>query len=288
MAVLAKYRDDIAGAITTGGTSTAYTVTSYSSFTSLALLNGQMISFTPHATNGASPTLNVDGLGAKTIGLDINTAVPAATLIAGTPYTAIYSSALGIFVLKGFYQVPYIVPIGGVVPYFGATSPNSNFVIPLAQAINRTTYATLFGLIGTTYGVGDGSTTFNVPDMGGRVVAGKEAVASRLTTAKVGIDGGTLGATGGGTQTLVTANLPAYTPAGTIGNVIAGTVTLANANGGANNGLVRGDSIGTNAIPAYVSPTVTSTFTGTAQGGLSTPVNTAQHTIICNYLLRVI
>src|SRR5205085_1052117 len=65
MAAAAKYRDDIAGAITTGGTSTAYTVSSYQTFDTLAHLDGAMIAFTPHATNGATATLNVDGLGAK-------------------------------------------------------------------------------------------------------------------------------------------------------------------------------------------------------------------------------
>src|SRR5260221_2346836 len=65
MAATAKYRDDIAGAIVTGGTSTAYTVLSYEVFDTLAHLNGQMIAFTPHITNGATVTLNVDSLGPK-------------------------------------------------------------------------------------------------------------------------------------------------------------------------------------------------------------------------------
>src|SRR6202008_3489725 len=65
MAATAKYRDDIAGAILTGGTSTAYTVASYQVFDTLAHLNGQMIAFAPHTTNAATVTLNVDSLGAK-------------------------------------------------------------------------------------------------------------------------------------------------------------------------------------------------------------------------------
>src|SRR3954471_3448964 len=65
MASVAKWRDDISGAIATGGSSTAYTVASYSNFDSLAHLGGQIIAFTPHATNGATVTLSVDGLGAK-------------------------------------------------------------------------------------------------------------------------------------------------------------------------------------------------------------------------------
>jgi hypothetical protein len=65
MASLAGFRDDIAGAIVTTNTSTAYNLTSYQIFDTLAHMNGQMIAFTPHATNGATVTLNVDGLGAK-------------------------------------------------------------------------------------------------------------------------------------------------------------------------------------------------------------------------------
>jgi hypothetical protein len=54
MAAAAKYRDDIAGAIITGGTSTAYTVASYQVFDTLAHLDGAMIAFAPHTTSGAS------------------------------------------------------------------------------------------------------------------------------------------------------------------------------------------------------------------------------------------
>src|SRR5215813_5149086 len=60
MAATAKYRDDIAGAIVTSGSSTAYTVSSYEVFDTFAHLNGQMIAFTAHTTNGATVTLNVD------------------------------------------------------------------------------------------------------------------------------------------------------------------------------------------------------------------------------------
>lgn len=56
MASVAKWRDDISGAITTGGTSTAFTVASNQSFDTLARLNGQMIAFTPHATSGGTCT----------------------------------------------------------------------------------------------------------------------------------------------------------------------------------------------------------------------------------------
>src|SRR3954463_3824906 len=78
MAALAKYRDDRSGTIVTGGSSTAYTVTSYQGFDTLAHMDGTMIAFTPHATNGATVTLNVDGLGARPL-----RSAPGADLLAG-------------------------------------------------------------------------------------------------------------------------------------------------------------------------------------------------------------
>jgi microcystin-dependent protein len=56
------------------------------------------------------------------------------------------------------------MPTGSVIPFAGATAP-TGFLICDATAVSRTTYADLFTVIGTTYGVGDNSTTFNLPDM---------------------------------------------------------------------------------------------------------------------------
>ena len=51
MTAAAKFRDDISGAIATGGSSTAFTLTSFQSFDTLANMNGAMIAFTPHTTS---------------------------------------------------------------------------------------------------------------------------------------------------------------------------------------------------------------------------------------------
>jgi microcystin-dependent protein len=88
-----------------------------------------------------------------------------------------------------------IVP--GVVLSFAGSAAPSKWLLCQGQAVSRTTYADLFSAIGTTYGIGDGSTTFNVPDLGGRVIAGKESSATRLTSGVSGVDGATLGAAGG-------------------------------------------------------------------------------------------
>jgi hypothetical protein len=171
MAAMAKYRDDIAGSITTGGTSTAYTVSSFQALDSLARLNGQTIAFTPHATNGTTVTLNVDGLWAKPLRSAPATDLLAGMLVQGTPYTCVYSNADAAFYLRDFYVNPYVIPIGGGMDYWGVTLPSSSFAFPIGQAISRTTYSSLFSIMGTTYVAGDGATTFNLPDKAGRVSA---------------------------------------------------------------------------------------------------------------------
>lgn len=57
-----------------------------------------------------------------------------------------------------------ITPVGVILPYGGLTAPN-NWLFCQGQAVSRTTYSELFAVIGTAFGDGDGSTTFNIPDM---------------------------------------------------------------------------------------------------------------------------
>jgi microcystin-dependent protein len=286
MAATAKYRDDIAGAILTGGTSTAYAISSFEVFDTLAHLNGQMIAFTPHTTNAATVTLNVDSLGAKPLRTSPGVELLAGTIIQGTPYVAVYNNSDGAFYLQGFYGNPYNVPLGAGMDYWLPTAPNSSFVFPIGQAISRTTYATLFAAMGTTYGTGDGSTTFNLPDKTGRVSAMKEAVGTRLTTAASGVDGGTMGsAAGAQTRVLLTGNLPPipYTPSGSV------SVSFS---GGASAIFFNAGSAGTGSGGTQLSTggNLSGSFSGTHVdlGGTSIPVTTVQPTIVCNYIIRII
>src|SRR6201999_1395576 len=112
MAATAKYRDDIAGAIVTSGTSTAYAVSSYQVFDTLAHLGGQMIAFTPHTTNGSTVTLDVDFLGAKPLRSAPGVELLAAPIIQGTPYIAVYNNSDAAFYLQGFFGNPYNIPLG--------------------------------------------------------------------------------------------------------------------------------------------------------------------------------
>lgn len=298
MASAAKWRDDISGATLTGGASTAYTVTSFSVFDTLAHMSGQMIAFTPNATStnavGADVTLNVDGLGAKPIRMQPSVALPGGTLILGTPYLAIYNNSDGVFYLHNTIN-PYVIPISSGFDYWGPTTPNSSFAFPLGQAISRTTYASLFSgnpwSIGTIYGTGDGSTTFNLPDKGERVSVMKVSSASRLTSTYFGGNSTTLGAVGGGeSDTLVTANLPAYTPAGAIGAITINGFTPGSGGLGSFGVTVGGSGpvLGLNAGANVTLSGASSGFAGTAQGGTSTPIRTVQPTIVSNYIIRII
>lgn len=90
--------------------------------------------------------------------------------------------------------------IGTVFTYAGSSAP-SKYLMLYGQNVSRSTYSALFAVLGTTYGAGDGSTTFGLPDARGRVVAGKDNMggtsANRLTGLSGGLDGDVLGATGG-------------------------------------------------------------------------------------------
>ena len=62
-------------------------------------------------------------------------------------------------------------PAGIVMPFAGSTAPQG-YLLCDGSAVSRTDYADLFTAIGTTYGAGDESTTFNLPNLSGRVVLG--------------------------------------------------------------------------------------------------------------------
>jgi len=69
---------------------------------------------------------------------------------------------------------PAGVPTGSVLPFAGGYAP-AGYLLCQGQAVSRTTYANLYAAIGTTYGAGDGSTTFNVPNLQSMVPVGMNA-----------------------------------------------------------------------------------------------------------------
>lgn len=91
-------------------------------------------------------------------------------------------------------------PVGAEMPW-GTDTPPTGWLMMYGQNISRSTYASLFALYGTTYGAGDGSTTFTLPDYRGRAPFGKDnmggSAANRITAGNSGVTGTTLGAVGG-------------------------------------------------------------------------------------------
>jgi microcystin-dependent protein len=107
--------------------------------------------------------------------------------------------------------------VTGAIKLYGGSSAPTGYLWCDGSAVSRSTYSALFTALGTTFGSGDGSTTFNVPDLRGRVPLGKDnmggSTASRVTSASTnGSNATTLGGAGGAeTHTLGTTEIPAHT-----------------------------------------------------------------------------
>ena len=100
----------------------------------------------------------------------------------------------GTMVNENFDKIDAYIP--GIIQLYAGSSAPLGWLVCNGQAISRTTYAALYAVIGTTYGAGDGSTTFNVPNLVNKTVRGSNS----------------LGKTGGAdTVMLTTANMPAHT-----------------------------------------------------------------------------
>jgi len=111
-------------------------------------------------------------------------------------------------IAEGFYP-----PTGTVLPYAGAAAP-AGWLLCDGREVSRTQYARLFEVIGTTFGAGNGSTTFNLPDFRGRLPMGAESGAGVGTRQ------------GSAEATLAVANLPSHSHgAGSLATSSAGSHT---------------------------------------------------------------
>jgi microcystin-dependent protein len=106
-----------------------------------------------------------------------------------------------------------ILPLGIIMPLYSSTIPNG-WLLCNGQAISRNTYSDLFDLIGTTYGLGDNSSTFNIPNMNEKFIFGVDSTnAYGLGLTSLNLSGG------GNTQTLNITQLPAHSHSGSTGTL---------------------------------------------------------------------
>jgi microcystin-dependent protein len=132
---------------------------------------------------------------------------PAAERI-GLTYYATDTGQYSVWSGSVWVDIPTGVGVGafpGVVVATARSTAPTGWLLCDGSAISRTTFAVLFAAIGTTYGAGDGSTTFNLPDMRGRVPVGVDGAAGRLSA-----NDGLGQSSGAQTHLLTIAEMPAH------------------------------------------------------------------------------
>ncbi len=233
-----------------------------------------------------------------------------------------FSCTSGSPILTGLSDTSQI-PVGSVIETtcVAAGSTVLSKTSTTATVNNNASLTTATTGIFFLYGNGNGSTTFNVPDLRGYVVAGRCNMGgtdcTNLTTAGLGENPSATGAQGGAsTRTLLTGNLPPYTPAGllggnlTVGNgginigdpghthtlTAAATNVINNGTGGGANLTGGGGALNVSTITVNAAATGIDvaahlanggTFAGTAQGGTSIPFSIIQPTTTLNYIVKI-
>lgn len=143
------------------------------------------------------------------------------------------------------------------------------------------------------YGNGNGSTTFNLPDLRGRIVAGRDNMGG-IASNRIPSVYSSLGGSGGNANvTLSTANLPPYSPSGSITNGaittnITGSPVVGSISAGVQGGSTYPNSVVNLGVIGATSTQAASTFSGNAQGGSSTPFSVIQPTQSYNYIIKVL
>lgn len=179
-----------------------------------------------------------------------------ATDLAGTGTRRVGANDAGTLVIDTTPTEAFLA--GMMMPYAGTAAP-SGWLLCDGTAVSRTTYSALFAVTGTAYGVGNGSTTFNLPDLRGRVPAGKAATGTFAT----------LGGSGGAETVTLTAaqsGIPDHSHSVWVSIGSAGSHSH-----GGNTGTTTPSH--THVVPNYVS-SYTTRSDGTAQGS-QTFVNSA-------------
>ena len=151
-----------------------------------------------------------------------------------------------------------IIPAGTIMAYGGASAP-TGYLLCDASAVSRTTYARLFAAVGTAFGTGDGSTTFNVPDLRDKVPLGKGS-----NNATLGVTTGSAGASSVLTSASKTGVTTAASNTGT-GNT--GTGNTGTGNSGGSGVTITGSTANATSTTVAANTGTGNTGTGTTGGG---------------------
>lgn len=137
------------------------------------------------AFDSVADFLNVTGIGADNIqdnsigSAEIQTSAVTETKIAANSIstTKIQDASVTQSKLAAALQA-LLTPLGSVSAYAGDTPP-TGWLICDGSPVSRTTFAGLYALVGNRFGIGDGTTTFNLPDLRGRFIRGTDAGSNR-------------------------------------------------------------------------------------------------------------
>ncbi len=190
MGALKRSWDRINGTVTTAGSAGAYAYVPADVAFPTALVTGEIYTWRANFTSVGNDTLNVNALGARALykaSASGPARIAAGDIQAGQMVQSAYDAALnsaagGFHVLSGISPVAAPTFPSGTILDFAGTAVPAGYLECNGQAISRTAYAALFAAIGTVWGAGDGTTTFNVPNLNGLVTAGRNAPVSLPTT----------------------------------------------------------------------------------------------------------
>jgi microcystin-dependent protein len=128
---------------------------------------GMPITFKVSNANTGASTININGLGAVALKKNVSQDPASGEIAAGQLLTISYDGT-NYQIIAGLIPAPVLSP--GMEMLWPTETPPAGWLEENGAAISRTTYAALFAVIGTMYGAGNGSSTFNLPDARGKFV----------------------------------------------------------------------------------------------------------------------